>query len=210
MSDHVFDLDAGTIGSTAPGHYGVGPSEVTLAETTIAAAWNVQGNPARAPFLAGAQRLFAVALPLVPNTTSRGAAWAALWLGPESWLLVARAESTVMPQLGASTAQRDALNEAGGALFDLSASRVAFTIGGKHAATVLAKGCPLDFHSCAFPAGQCAQSLLGRVNALIYRPDETPTYTLMVARSFARDVWRTLCLSAAQYGYDVAQPAVFR
>jgi hypothetical protein len=28
-------------------------------------------------------------------------------------------------------------------------------------------------------------------------------FTLMVARSLARDAWRTLCLSAAAYGYDV-------
>lgn len=200
------DLDPGLIGSTAPGNYGGAASEVTLAETTIAAAWNVQGDPARAPFLAQVQRLFDVALPLVPNTTTRGVAWTALWLGPRSWLLVARAESAMAPRLEAFTTPRDALNEVGGALFDLSASRVAFLVGGKHAATVLAKGCPLDFHPRAFPVGQCAQSVLGRVNALIYRPDATPAFSVMVARSFARDVWQALCLSAAQYGYDVASP----
>jgi sarcosine oxidase subunit gamma len=204
------DIDAGTIGSTAPGHYGVEASEVTLAETTIAAAWNVQGDGERAPFLSEVQRLFEVALPLVPNTTTHGVAWTALWLGPKSWLLVARVDSTSQPRLAAFTTHRDALNDVGGALFDLSASRVGFVVRGKHAATVLAKGCPLDFHLRAFPAGQCAQSLLGHVNALIYRPHAAPVFTVMVARSFARDVWRALCLSAAQYGYDVAQPTAYR
>jgi sarcosine oxidase subunit gamma len=196
-----FELDAGTIGARTPGHYGVAATDVTLAETSFAAAWNMQGDPARAPFLAEVRRLFDVDLPLIPNTTARGAAWTAFWLGPSSWLLVARANAKL--QLDAFTAQRDALNGAGGALFDLSASRVAFEIGGKRGATVLAKGCPLDFHSRAFPAGTCAQSLLGHISALIWRSDETPAFTVMVARSLARDAWRALCVSAAQYGYDV-------
>ena len=36
-----------SIGSTAPGHYGAGDARLALAELTIAAAWNVQGDPAR-------------------------------------------------------------------------------------------------------------------------------------------------------------------
>ena len=32
-------------------------------------------------------------------------------------------------------------------------------------------------------------------------------FTLMVARSLARDAWHSLCQSAAQYGYDIAAPA---
>ena len=204
------DLDVGMIGATAPGHYGVEGHGVTLAEITIAAAWNVQGDPARAPFLAEAQRLFEVELPQVPNTMARNVAWTACWLGPRSWLLVARAEASSESRSAAFTANRVALNDAGGALFDVSASRVAFTVGGEHAAAVLAKGCPLDFHPRAFPAGQCAQSVLGHVNALICRPETAPAFTVMVPRSFAREVWRALCLSAAQFGYDVAPPAAWR
>ncbi len=201
MSD--IDLGARTIGSRAPGHYGAATTEVTLAETPIAAAWNVQGDPTRAPLVAEAQRLFDVDLPRLPNATARGAAWTALWLGPKSWLLAARTNSNIGPQIAAFMAQRDCLNAVGGALFDVSASRVAFEIGGKHAASILAKACPLDFHVRAFAAGHCAQSLLGHVNVLIFRPDSTPAFTVMVARSFASDVWRSLCLSSAQYGYDV-------
>ena len=99
--------------------------------------------------------------------------------------------------------RRDALNAMGGALFDVSASRVAWTIAGTHAATILAKACPLDFHPSAFAEEACAQSVFGRVNALFYRRAAAPVFTLMVARSFARDAWRTLCLSAAAYGYEV-------
>lgn len=194
-------------GSAEPGHYGVAGTGITLAEIAIGNALNVQGDPASASFLAEVQRRFAITLPLAPNTTTCGAMWTALWLGPTSWLLVAEANSLPASLRGDFSGQRDALNTVGGALFDVCASRVAFAVGGIHATSALAKSCPLDLHPRAFPAGCCAQSMLGHVNALLYKPDETPTFRLMVARSFARDAWRTLCVSAAQYGYDVLPSA---
>jgi sarcosine oxidase subunit gamma len=202
----VPDLDAAAIGSTAPGHYGAAATGVALAETAIAAAWNVQGDPARPPFVDEVQRAFGVALPLAPNTTAATDALTALWLGPMSWLLVAGSASP----LADFAATRDALNAQGGALFDLTASRVAWTVAGAHAATVLATSCPLDFHPRAFVAGTCAQSVLGHVNALIVKRDETPAFTVLVARSFARDVWHALCRSAAQHGYDVLVQMPYR
>lgn len=200
------DLDAAAIGSTAPGHYGAAATGVTLAETSIAAAWNVQGDPARPPFADEVQRVFGVALPLAPNTTAATDALTALWLGPTSWLLVAGSASP--PADFAAT--RDALNARGGALFDLTASRVAWTISGAHAATVLAKGCPLDLHSRTFSTGTCAQSVLGHVSTLIAKRDETPAFTVLVGRSFAPDVWRALCMWAAPYGYDVLPAMPYR
>lgn len=198
------DFAADGVASTVPGHYGAAGRGVTLAEAAIAAAWNVQGDPARPTFVEKVERLFDIVLPLAPNTMTRSAAGTALWLGPKSWLLVAdvHARQPLLP--GDSASRRDALNAAGGALFDVTASRVAFSVGGIHAASVLAKSCPLDLHPRSFPTGVCAQSVLGRVNALIYRRDDTPEFNVMVARSFARDAWRTLCLSAVQYGYEVA------
>jgi sarcosine oxidase subunit gamma len=107
-------------------------------------------------------------------------------------------------------AKRDALNAAGGTLFDVSAGRVAWTISGPRAVDVLAKGCPLDFHPRAFGPRTCAQSVFGHVNVLIDRRDDDPTFTVMVTRSFARDVWHALCETSAQYGYGVQPPAPFR
>lgn len=196
----------GSIGSTQPGHYGAAGSGVTLAEATIASAWNVQGDPARSALIDETRRLFDITLPLAPNTTTRSDKLTALWLGPESWLLAAGAASALVDY----PAKRDALNAAGGALFDVSASRVAWTISGPRAADVLAKGCPLDFHPRAFAAGTCAQSVFGHVSVLIDKRDDGPTFTVMVARSFARDVWHALCEASAQYGYEVLAPAPFR
>ena len=194
------------IGSTRPGHYGADGTGVTIAEATIAAAWNVHGDPAQPMFVEEVRRLFDVVLPLTPNSTTRAAALSALWLGPASWLLIAGGASPLVD----IRASRDALNAVGGALFDVSASRAAWTLSGPRTTAVLAKGCPLDFHPRAFAPGACAQSLVGHVNPLYIAHDDAPTFTVMVARSFARDVWHLLCDTAAQYGFDVGPPAAYR
>jgi sarcosine oxidase subunit gamma len=202
----VSDRDTGEIGSTTPGGYGAEATGVTLSEAAMVAAWNVQGDPARTSFVTGVAQLFDVPLPLVPNTTKRGNVLIVFWLGPRSWLLVESSPSQRASALTDFGSKRDALNALGGALFEVSASRVAYRIRGTHAATVLAKSCPLDFHPDVFPIGGCAQSVFGHVNALFYQQDAAPTFVMLVARSFARDVWRLLCRSSAQYGYDVVTP----
>jgi len=192
-------MDAGFIASRKVGHYGVPATGLSMQELTIAAAWNVQGDPTRPGFLEEAHRSFDLVLPTQPNTTARTDTLTAFWLGPESWLLVAGAASS----LTAFAAKRDALNNQGGALFDVSASRVAWALTGPRAVDLLAKGCPLDFHPRAFAVGACAQSVYGHINVLIEKRNETPTFTLMVARSLDRDVDRALGVGAAQYGFDV-------
>lgn len=194
-----------SIGSTTPGHYGAAGSALLLGEATIATAWNVQGDAGSSSLNAEVQRIARVALPVAPNTASRGEGAAALWLGPQSWMLVAG----VAAPLGDFAQARDALNAAGGALFDASASRIAYVVDGAQAPDVLAAGCPLDFHPRAFGAGQCRQSLYGRVPALYYRRAEPPGCTVLVARSFAHDIWRSLCAASAPYGYIVREAAAF-
>ena len=168
----------------------------TFAEIRIARAWNLRGDPGRATFVAEAQALFGLPLPLQPNTSASSAAGVMLWLGPRSWLWVAGAGAPA-PDFDAA---RRALNAAGGALFDLSASYVAWTISGPEAAHVLNRGCPLDFHPRAFAPGRCAQSVFGHINALFYRPDERPAFVVMVARSLAADARHDLWAAALPEG----------
>ena len=196
MSDPVID----GIGATTPGHYGAPGTGVVLAPATIATAWNVQGDPANAGFTEQGRTLFGAPLPLVPNTTTRSAASTILWLGPRSWLVLQGSASAP----AAFDAQRDALMAHGGALFDVTASRVAFTLRGPHAAIVLAAQCPLDFDPRVFPPMHCAQSLVGHINALICRHADVQVFSVLVARSMAADAWHGLCVAAASAGYDVA------
>ena len=201
------DENVFAIGAAMPGHYGARDDRRDARRDDASPARGTcRATRARPDFVDAVRRLFDVALPIAPNTTARTRALTALWLGPASWLLVARGQ---VARWTTSTRARDALNAAGGALFDVTASRVAWTIAGAHAATVLAKGCPLDFHPRAFAEGACAQSVFGHVNALFYRRAASPAFTLMVARSFARDAWLALCRSAAPYGYDVLPPRFY-
>ncbi|MEP7063109.1 MAG: sarcosine oxidase subunit gamma family protein [Betaproteobacteria bacterium] len=199
---------AGNIGAPRAGRYGGDATDVVLAERVLSTAWNVQGDPGRTSVAADVERLFAVALPLVPDTTRRASGVVALWLGPRSWLIVEEpARQRAAPR--DFVACRDALNAGGAALFDVSASRVAHTIRGTGAPRVLARTCPLDFDARVFAPGQCAQSLLGRIGALFYRHAESPAFTVMVARSFAADAWGALCLAASTEGYDVEGASPF-
>ena len=169
---------------------------ITLTEVPIAAAWNVQGDASRADFIDQVARQFSIALPVVPNTAGRSDALTAFWIGPRSWLLVADAIGSPLARFGE---RRDALNAAGGALFDLSASRVAYRLAGARAPEVLATGCPLDLHPRTFRTGDCAQSVFGHVNVLLCKTNDTPTFVIMVARSYARDVHLALRFAAAPY-----------
>ena len=172
---------------------------ITLTEVPIAAAWNVQGDASRADFTDQVARQLSIALPIVPNTTARSDTTTAFWLGPRSWLLVAELAGSPLAHF---IERRNALNSAGGALFDLSAARVAYRLAGDRATDVLATGCPLDLHPRAFRNGDCAQSVFGRVNLLLYKSSDAPTFVIMVARSLALDVWQALGLSATQHGYQ--------
>ena len=169
----------------------------TLFDYDIALAWNVRGNPAQPAFVEAAREVLGLALPLQPNASTRADEAVVLWLGPRSWLYVVTRHSA----RDDFDAARKAINAAGGALFDVSSSYVAWTVAGEASARVLNRGCPLDLHPAAFAPGCCAQSVFGHVNALLYRPDESFAFIVMVARSFAPDAWTQLAECAATEGY---------
>ena len=168
---------------------------VNLEAVEIGVAWNLRGDPRRAAFVAEAERTIGLALPVGPGATARAAhdgrnavlGSVLLSLGPTTWLFVAPAHASPP----AFDLARKALNAARGALFDVSASYVAWSIIGNDAARVLNCACPLDLDQRAFPVGHCTQSLLGHVGALLYRPAAS-TFIVMAARSFAADVKRNL------------------
>lgn len=178
---------------------------VTLAEVRFCVVWNLRGDPAQSTFVGEAQRCLGLPLPLQPNTSERNAATALLWLGPRAWLFIAGADSPRDDFDGT----RRRLNDAGGALFDVSASYAAWSVSGDAAMRVLNRSCPLDLHPRVFSAGHCAQSVLGHVNAVFYRPDEAARLVVMVGCSFAADAWADLTASAASDGYRIGTATPF-
>ena len=175
-------------------------SLVELRELRYTHAWNVRGDPQRPAFLRQAQEALGWELPVHAGASNIGSKECSLWLGPRSWLWLA--ERAAVPFDHA----RRTINAAGGALFDISSSQVAWSICGTSAGRVLNRLCPLDLDLRAFPAGRCAHSLLGHIAALVFRPGAQPCFVVMVARSLARDAWHGLRTAAETDGYSTAEP----
>jgi sarcosine oxidase subunit gamma len=118
-------------------------------------------------------------LPAEPNRVMGDASRAALWLGPDEWLVVGPPGSE--RQLEAEFVA------AGATVVEVSANRTALELRGPRARELLEFGCPIDLHPRVFGPGRCAQTLLARANVLIWFVDDDPepVYRLFVRPSFA-------------------------
>jgi sarcosine oxidase subunit gamma len=163
----------------------------------------LRGDPGDRAFMAAVGRALDLLLPSEPNTTARRGGLAALWLGPDAWLLTC--PTAEIATLIASL--REALSDVHAAITDVSDGRVALRLLGPNARDVLAKGCPLDLHPRAFATGSCAQSLLAKASVLLHLldddPQHGPTFELYVARSFAHYLFAWLEDAGREYGVQV-------
>lgn len=174
--------------STPKPAHGRSDSTITLAPVDIAAAWNLRGDAGRGGFVAATERTLNLRLPVAPGTVTHAGTKSdlvpsrlLLSLGPGAWLFV----STGIVDASFENARR-AINDSDGALFDVSASYVAWLASGTHVARVLNQGCPLDLDVRAFPVDHCAQSVLSHVSALFVRRSAT-AFIVFAARSFAEE-----------------------
>ncbi len=103
---------------------------------------------------------------------------AALWLGPDEWLLIS----------GEHTAQecaatlRGALASLPHSLVDVSHRQIALEVSGPDAPLLLAAGCPLDLDAAAFPEGMCTRTMLSKAEIVLWRT---------AADAFRIEVWRS-------------------
>lgn len=134
-------------------------------------------------------------LPTEPNTVTSATDLAALWLGPDEWLVVGPPghEHALEASIRAPVADR------GGSVVDLSANRTTIELHGPGARALLASGCTLDLDARAFGPGACAQTLFARVDVILWRADAEPepTFRLLVRPSFAAYVAAWLVDAAA-------------
>ena len=108
---------------------------------------------------------------------------AALWLGPDEWLLLSPEAETASSFQAIETALADVPH----ALVDISHRQVGFDIVGAAAAVVLNSGCPLDLSLAAFPVGMSTRTVLAKSDIVLWRraPER---FRLEVNRSFANYV----------------------
>jgi sarcosine oxidase subunit gamma len=107
------------------------------------------------------------------------AARAALWLGPDEYLLLDRnVDSTAAAELEA------VLAEIPHALVDVSHRQFALEVRGPHAASILSGACPLDLDLAECPVGMCTRTVLAKADIVLWRTRED-AFQLEVWRSFA-------------------------
>jgi sarcosine oxidase subunit gamma len=128
-------------------------------------------------------------LPRVPNTFRTGpSGLKVLWLGPDEWLIVTSegSEGRVVNEV------QQASGDGFATAIELGSGQTVIELSGPRAREVIAKGCPLDLHPRVFGPGRCAQSRLARALVTLAQVDDTPTFELIVRRSYADYVWQWL------------------
>ena len=153
----------------------------------FAARWILRGGP---EVSAPAGAAFGAIPPLAPLRAAAQGARAALWLGPDEWLLLAEDDE---PSLG--VAVEAALAGVAHALTDVSHRQCAIELSGPGAARLLNAGVPLDLEPDAFPVDMVARTLLLKAEITLWRR-EAERFRLEVARSFAPYVAAVLTASA--------------
>jgi sarcosine oxidase subunit gamma len=128
--------------------------------------------------IAAVEKAFGLALPEQACTAADAGERAALWLGPDEWLLLFPAAERDM--IDASF--RETLGDLPYSLVDVGERQIALEIAGPQAATLLNCGCPLDFD--IVPTGFCSRTMLGKAEIVLWRKG-AELFQIEVWRSFA-------------------------
>jgi heterotetrameric sarcosine oxidase gamma subunit len=130
---------------------------------------------------------FGLALPRAPREVAVAGDRAALWLGPDEWLLLAAPSDAAAIAVGLAGAD---------SLVEVSDAFVALRVAGPQSARLLSAGCPLDLHPTAFPAGTATRTLLGKAGITLWRQGaeawhlEVPRSLAAYARAFLAEAAR--------------------
>jgi sarcosine oxidase subunit gamma len=148
------------------------------------------------PGATAAADVLGVELPTAASTYAENGDTAAIWLGPDEWLVTTRSGTGVELE----SRLRNAIVPLGGAAIDVSGQRTALRLKGSRARDVLAKGCSLDLHPGAFGSSSAAQTMLGQAGVVLLAVDGGGAdYRLLVRTSFARYLLAWLADAAAEY-----------
>jgi len=126
-------------------------------------------------------------LPSKPKSSVSKGSRAALWLGPDEWLVIDDGSKDPL----ADCAGVDALHSAVG----VSHRNVAISVMGPGAAATINAGCPQDLSLAAFPVGACSRTILGKAEIVVLRTGEH-AYRVECWRSFSDYVFTFLSEAA--------------
>ncbi len=117
---------------------------------------------------------------------------AALWLGPDEYLLLAPVDEMRAIAMELTTALAGIPHS----LVDVSQRQVAWQWSGPDASAILNSGCPLDLDPAEFPPGMCTRTILGKAQIVLWRK-AAEEYHLEIWRSYS-DYVREFLLDAAR------------
>lgn len=158
---------------------------------------NLRGKPGAEGFADAAAAALGQPLPMEVNTLTDGP-HRCYWLGPDEWL-VTTASDNAGPLLGQLDRQLAGTHTA---VNDVSGGNVAMHLAGPQALDILATGCTLDLDAAVFRPGACAQTGLAKASVLIGLLDDSPTFELIVRRSFADYLERWLLHAGRHRGIE--------
>ncbi len=137
---------------------------------------------------------YGIELPTLPQRIVGPGGLELIWNGPHQWLMIAPRDPgrdlehellPVVAGLGAVTDQSDA--------------RVVIRVSGRRARDLLAKGVTINLEPAAFSKNAVAITYAFSIGVVLCQHDATPTYDLVVFRSFADSLARRLRHSAEQW-----------
>jgi sarcosine oxidase, subunit gamma len=132
--------------------------------------------------IAGAS--FGVTLPQAVCRAAVAGARAALWLGPDEWLLLAPESEG----LHISADLMAALPASAASLVDISHRQVGLELTGPRISQLINAGCPLDLDLANFPVDMCTRTIFAKAEIVLWRR----------ARDvFQVEVWRSFALYVA-------------
>ena len=106
---------------------------------------------------------------------------AALWLGPDEYLLMGSDEAA---RDTAFAALENVLSQLPHALVDISHRQFALEVSGPHATAILSGACPLDLDLREFPVGMCTRTVLTKADIVLWRTRDD-AFHLEIWRSFS-------------------------
>jgi sarcosine oxidase subunit gamma len=140
---------------------------------------------------AAAEGALGVPVPQQACRAGSNATRAALWLGPDEWLLLAPAADRQ-----AEDALQGALAGLAHSLVDVSHRQVGLAVSGPAAERLLNAGCPLDLDTRAFPVGMCTRTMLSKAEIVLWRTG---------AQEFRLEVWRSFAPYVTAYLAEAAR-----
>jgi sarcosine oxidase subunit gamma len=164
---------------------------VSIVRLLPAARFSIRGGEGATAAIGGA---IGLALPREACRAREGNGFAALWLGPDEWLLVADGAEP-----GDLHARLTAASTEPASIVDISDRQVGLGVSGPKVAEALNAFNALDLDESAFPVGMCTRTLFGKAEIVLWRKADD-AFRIEVWRSFAPYVVGCLAEATREYG----------